>query len=266
MTSFKTYDPNFFERLAEVEDRHFWFRCRNRVLSEVTRQAVEDLSPGYRVLEVGCGTGNTLRELEKTCTTGRVFGMDLFAEGLAFAGGRTSAPLVLGDVRYPPFDSAFDVIGVFDVLEHLPDDTRVLRHLRSMMARSGKLLITVPAHPGLWSYFDEAACHQRRYTALELRKKLQEAGYAVQYLTQYMAGIFPAVWLVRTVQDLLRSRTPNDRAKLVKQAEAELRIGPLNGFFALLLAPERWIVSRRLRMPIGTSLLAVATAAQDDTA
>jgi SAM-dependent methyltransferase len=185
--------------------------------------------------------------------------MDLFAEGLAFARGRTSAPLVQGDVRNPPFDSAFDVIGVFDVLEHLPDDTQVLRHLRSMMARSGKLLVTVPAHPRLWSYFDEVACHQRRYTALELRQKLEGAGYSVQYLTQYMAAILPAVWLVRCVAGLFRGRPPSDRATLRRQAETELRIGPLNGFFALLLAPERWIVSRRLRMRFGTSLLAVAS-------
>jgi SAM-dependent methyltransferase len=256
-----TYDPRFFARLAAVEDEHFWFLGRNRVLSEVTRSAVAGLAPGYRVLEVGCGTGNTLRALAQTCTAGRVFGMDLFAEGLVFARSRTSAALVQGDIRRPPFNSAFDMIGLFDVLEHLPDDTGVLRYLRSMMVPGGKLLLTVPAYPALWSGFDEAAAHQRRYISSDLRQKLQDTGYRVEYLTYYMAGILPAVWLARKAQSLWHRRGPRDRDTLQQQAEAQLRVGPLNSFFALLLKPECWIVSHRMRIPFGTSLLAVASRA-----
>ncbi|MCL4824486.1 MAG: hypothetical protein KJZ57_09740, partial [Anaerolineales bacterium] len=62
-----SYDPVFFERLASVEDEHFWFRTRNHVIRALTRQVTGKLPPGCRVLEIGCGAGNVLRELGKAC-------------------------------------------------------------------------------------------------------------------------------------------------------------------------------------------------------
>ena len=149
------YDPYYFAPLAAIEDRHFWFRARNRTLAALLARLTAPLADGYRVLEVGCGTGNVLRVLEQTCRRGLVVGMDLYGEGLTFARGRTHCPLVRGDMSHPPFEARFDLIGLFDVLEHLADDRRVLRDVRAMLAPGGRLVLTVPAHPELWSYFDE---------------------------------------------------------------------------------------------------------------
>src|SRR2546426_974449 len=88
----QSYDPEFFFRLASIESKHFWFRTRNRVIATLAEQITKNWAYGYRVLEVGCGTGNVLRTLEQTCFRGVVVGMDLFAEGLAFARTRTSCP------------------------------------------------------------------------------------------------------------------------------------------------------------------------------
>src|SRR5882672_9147751 len=127
------YDPVFFAGLCAVEDRHFWFRARNQVISALTSQAVATLSPGYRVLEVGCGDGNVLRFLERACPTGEVVGMDLYSEGLKYARTRTSCHLVQGDASRSPFGKRFQVIGIFDVLEHLPDDERILRDIWELL-------------------------------------------------------------------------------------------------------------------------------------
>src|SRR5262245_10382506 len=86
------YNPACFAALFEVEDRHFWFAARNRAIAGVVAHATRGLARGYRVLEVGCGTGCTLRMLQDQCTGGRVFGMDLFIEGLRYARRRTSVP------------------------------------------------------------------------------------------------------------------------------------------------------------------------------
>ena len=136
-----SYDQAYFEPLFAIEDRHFWFRARNRVIATVVGQITANLVPGYRVLEVGCGTGNNvLRVLEKGCKNGVVIGMDLFAEGLQYAQERTSCLLVQGDIQSPPFSIQFDMIGLFDMLEHLPDDMRVLHHLHTMLAtQQGKV-------------------------------------------------------------------------------------------------------------------------------
>ncbi|MBN1967158.1 MAG: class I SAM-dependent methyltransferase [Anaerolineae bacterium] len=247
-----SYDAAWFEPLMAAEDRHFWFRARNIILSRVISQITRQLDPGYRVLEVGCGTGNVLRVLEQACPGGTVVGMDLFAEGLAYAQQRVSCLLVQGDMHQPPFGVPFDVIGLFDVLEHLPDDHKVLRDLFDMLAPGGRLLLTVPAHQALWSYFDEAAHHCRRYELPDLQDRLTGAGYAVEYLTPYMAALYP---LLR----LWRGRRPAANESAQDRSVDELRIVPvLNDVLAFALAQEARLIARRRRLPFGSSLLAVA--------
>jgi SAM-dependent methyltransferase len=247
------YDPSHFARLVAVEDWHFWFRARNRMISLLARQAVTEFAAGYRVLEVGCGDGNVLRFLEKACPDGVVVGMDYFREGLAYARGRCSCPLVQGDLRLPPFCKTFHLIGIFDVLEHMPDDRQVLRDLWQILDAQGRLMLTVPAGPGLWSAFDEASGHCRRYRKEDFEQKLRECGYIVEYLTPYMAGIYPLVWLSR------RFGKRSGQHDMARTVERDLRVIPVvNGVLAAVLSQEiRWL-RRRRRLPLGTSLFALA--------
>jgi SAM-dependent methyltransferase len=248
-----TYDPSYFEPLSVIEDRHFWFRTRRKVISNLVKQIVSDMKPGYRVLEVGCGTGNVLRALQDVCSDGVVVGMDLFSEGLVYARKCASCHLVRGDIRALPFSKKFDLIGLFDVLEHLPDDLSVLVDLHSILEDDGVLLLTVPAHPSLWSDFDRASHHCRRYGLDELKEKLTCNGYRVEYLTHYMASIYPLVWLERQLKDLIDARSAN------AQVSDELRIVPVvNDLLTSLLALEARLISRRKRIPFGTSLLVIA--------
>jgi 2-polyprenyl-3-methyl-5-hydroxy-6-metoxy-1,4-benzoquinol methylase len=253
-----TYDPAFFARLFAVEDRHFWFRVRNLVIERLVRQVIARLPDGYRVLEVGCGTGNVLRMLDAVCTRGTVVGMDQEEEGIKYARTRTSCALIQGDVRTAAFDQSFDIVGLFDVLEHIPEDAQVLRDLRAVLTENGALLLTVPAHPSLWSYFDVASHHQRRYTAVQLRDKLEGADYRVEYMTHYMMTIFPAMWLGRRLAALWSSlRGSEERA--YDLAADELRVVPIvNDLLFRLMSWETEAVSRRWSMPFGSSLLALA--------
>ena len=157
-----TYDPQFFSKIAAVEDRHFWFTARNRVIEAVVGNIVAKLPGRYRVLEAGCGTGVVLRELVKTCADGEVIGMDLYPEAVAFARERAGCEVVLGDILQPPSLGLFDLVALCDVLEHLPNDGEIVDGLRRLLNPGGRLLLTVPAHMSLWSYFDVAACHRRR--------------------------------------------------------------------------------------------------------
>lgn len=257
-----SYDPTRFKRVFAVEDRHFWFRARNHILAALVAQLTAKLASGYRVLEVGCGTGNTLRALEQAGTRGTIIGMDLFGEGLRYARQRFSCALVQGDMQKPPFKTEFHLIGLFDVLEHLTDDRQVLHDLHTMLIPNGALLLTVPAHPSLWSYRDEVAHHRRRYTRTELAAKLEEAGYQVEYLTPYMTSIFPLVWGGRRVAGLLNrqsAQTSSHRQELQELDDMEMQIRPgLNGLLTFLLTQEARLMRRRYRLPFGTSLLAIA--------
>jgi SAM-dependent methyltransferase len=255
-----TYDADFYAPLFAAEDRHFWFRARNRAIAALARQITGALAPGYRVLEVGCGNGNVLAALREAAPRGTVVGLDLYIEGLRHARRRTSCPLVQGDVDAVPFRARFDLIGLFDVIEHLPDDRGLLRGLHRLLKPGGRLLITVPAHRSLWSYFDEVAHHRRRYETDELAATLVTAGYEIEYCTQYMMAMFPLVWLRRLTSTLrLRPSDPETERRQREMALRELTIVPVvNRLLDFLLSQEARLLSRRKRLPIGASLVAIA--------
>ena len=258
------YDPGFFAELAGIENEHFWFRARNQVIATLTEQVTKNLADGYRVLEVGCGTGNVLRALQRACPRGVVVGMDLFAEGLAFARTRVSCPLVQGNLEQQAFGVQFDLIGAFDVVEHLSDDLQAFRTIHSMLKPDGMFLLTVPAHQSLWSYFDEVSHHCRRYESVDLRRKLNLCGFEIQFLSQFMASIFPLIWLVRRIRSIRRR---NDNSKAAESDRTlslqELEIVPvLNGLLSFVLAQEAKLVGSRFVLPFGSSLIVIAKRAR----
>ncbi|MCD4673200.1 MAG: class I SAM-dependent methyltransferase [Anaerolineaceae bacterium] len=251
-----TYDPAYLEALFAAEQRHFWFLARNRLIANVVRRSLKQQSPGSRILELGCGNGNVLQVLIDAASASRVTGMDLFIDGLRFARRRVECGLVQGDLHQAPFRSCFSLVGMFDVLEHMPDDRLVLNDLRQMLTPDGILVLTVPAYPALWSYFDVAAKHARRYTQESLTAVLQAAGYEVQQVSYFMALSFPLVWLTRR---MAKNNPPPGSEELDERVVNELRIIPgLNGLAAAALSLEAIWVGAGRRLPFGTSLVAVA--------
>ena len=253
------YDPRLFEVLFDAEDRHFWFRARNRVLAVVARSVVSRLADGYRVLELGCGDGNTLRMLDEACARGTLVGMDLFADGLQYARRRTRAPLVCGSMDRPPFRARFQLVGMFDVLEHLEDDRTALCRVRELVEPGGTLLLTVPADQRLWSRFDEESHHCRRYQLRDLESRLTDAGFKVEFVTPFMVALYPLARVGRKVSDWLRGAKARLGLPPGSAVASETRVRPvINGLLSVILSPEARFIRRRRRLPFGTSLLAVA--------
>lgn len=248
------YDPAFFNELARIEDRHFWFRARNYLILALARRISSSLTPCDLILEVGCGTGNVLRALEAACPNCNLIGLELWFEGLKHARGRSHASLIQADIGHLPFGKQFDLVGMFDVLEHINEDGEALKAIHSALRPGGKVLLTVPAHQGLWSYFDEAARHCRRYSADGVRKKLEDAGFEMEFLTHFMASIFPVVWAYRKL-NLPRNAVQSARDR----ARDEFRLVPVvNGILNGLLHLEAKWVGGGHSLPIGTSLVVVA--------
>lgn len=255
-----TYTAEQFAPLFAAEDRHFWFRSRNRCIAAGLR-SLPEFAAIREVLEVGCGTGVVLAELQRLFPAGRVIGMDLFEEGLKFARQRFQGPLIQGDVFQHTFDQPFDLLGAFDVIEHLDDDEKILRRFWQQIRPGGHLIVTVPAHQSLWSYFDEVAHHRRRYASAGLKHKLAAAGFTGIYVTQFMAALVPVMWIKRRllgeVATKLSQAGQQERQTAV---ESDLQVHPLvNWLFEMMLAPEAFFIAHRFRLPFGSSLLAIAT-------
>ena len=242
------YDPGVFESLAELEAENFWFTGRNALITWAIRRHLE--SP-RSIFEIGCGTGFVLRALAETFPQADLTGGEIFIDGLKVARSRVSrAELIQLDARDIPFVGSFDVVGAFDVLEHINEDTVVLEQIHQALVPGGLIVIAVPQHPWLWSPADEHAHHVRRYTAVELRAKLEETGFEVMTSTSYMTLLLPLqLW----------SRRRQGRRTKAHDPLAELRLpGPVNRLLAVVFSVERALIRRGLRLPIGGSRLIVA--------
>ena len=246
------FDPTHISHLVDGEDRHFWYRARNHIIRTAVTQIASQMDPGYMILEMGCGDGNTMRIVQDACRSGQVIGMDMDSEDLKYARKRGLDYLIQGDIHSPPFSERFNAICLFDVLEHLSDDDKVLLKLHHMIKDDGYILLTVPAHPSMWSYADEIAHHYRRYKIEALEGKLIQSGFHVEYISYYMAGIFPLVWTIRRLRNMVRRGTAQDLAL------DERKIVPIvNEILTAILTQEAWIIARRWKIPFGTSLIAL---------
>jgi SAM-dependent methyltransferase len=249
MESAPGYDPGHFSAVAAAERWHFWFRARNRVLRIVMTPLRESLPAHPRVLEIGCGTGNTLRVLRDVFPSASLVGMDLFAEGLRYARAETGAALIQARLEAFPFTTCFHLVGLFDVLEHIEHDAAALDAIHNQLAPGGVLVITVPAGMHLWSAFDVEAHHCRRYSRAVLTERLGAAGFELRYISSFMSAIYPLVWLSR------RLRRPSSGTA----ASSELRPRAWQNAAADLgLRPEQWLLRKGCSLPFGTSLIAVA--------
>ncbi len=239
-----------FPELAALEAGNFWFRARNKLIVWAMQKFFPEMS---RYLEIGCGTGYVLAGVDQSFPKARITGSEIFSVGLPFAAQRVArAELLQMDAREIPYVEEFDVIGAFDVLEHIHEDSTVLSRMFSSLRPGGGLVLTVPQHPWLWSIQDDYACHERRYRIGELRNKVTQAGFTVKLESYFVSLLLPAMFLSRLAQ---RNKTVDSTDPL-----AEMRIPRiLNTLFESVMDLERALIRGGLRLPVGGSLLLVAS-------
>ncbi len=199
--------------------------------------------------EIGCGTGYVLAGIREDFPRMRLVGSDIFTDGLVFAKARLpEVELYQMDARSIPFEGEFDVVGAFDVLEHLVEDNKALAQMFNATRPGGGLLVTVPQQRYLWSASDEHAMHQLRYSYAELRRKVETAGFQIERITSFNSLLFPLmVW----------SRMQQKRDQDF-QPWRELEISStLNKILESILKLERSLIEKGVSFPVGGSLLLI---------
>lgn len=228
----------------ELEERHWWFVGRRRIVLNVLDRHVPERP--LDVLDAGCGGGATLGHLR--ARYGRARGLELSKEAVAYARER-DRDVTRGSIEAMPFEEeSFDLALALDVIEHLPDDRPALRELRRVLKPGGRLLVTVPALMMLWGAHDEANGHHRRYTMGTLRCGVKAAGFELVTATYFNTLLFPPILAARTLQ----SRRPKGAASDVFEVP-----GLVNRALAEFFALERLVVGRG-RLPVGVSALCLA--------
>ncbi len=248
----ENYGAEIFERLYNAEDRNFWFRSRNRLIRHLVKK-IQRKTGAMDFLEIGCGTGYVLKGLSGLKDL-RLQGSEIYLEGLRFAKKRIpGVQLIQMDATRMPFESSFDIIGAFDVLEHIDEDVLVMKQVNRSLLDGGYFLVSVPQHRFLWSYLDDMAYHKRRYTRKEMRAKLNEAGFETEFISSFVFFLFPFMYLSRLIKG--RKKTGHDLDSQMKELELP---SVVNKFFGWLMRMDEFLIRSGLSLPFGGSLVVVA--------
>ena len=236
-----------YEQMAELDQRHWWYVARREVIAALIRREVRPPA-NARVLEIGCGTGHNLAMLGEF---GHVDALELDDEARAIAEkrlGRMVMKAPLPELAGVP-QKHYDLVGAFDVVEHIDDDAAALASIAERLKPGGKLVVTVPAHEWMWSAHDVVNHHKRRYSKSALRSLFDKSPLRLEAIGYFNSLLFPVA-----VAERLSS-------KLRGKDEADLTMPPalLNTALEKVFAAERHLVGR-LPLPPGLSLFAVASA------
>lgn len=242
-------DPSAYALHAQVEEHHWWFRARRRVVSRVLSQL--GLPTPARVLEFGAGTGGNAAMLSHF---GAVCAIEPDEAARSFASQKAPFAEHLASLSALGHERRFDVALLLDVAEHLEDPVAQLRCITAHLEPGAPLVLTVPAHPLLYGAHDAYLHHERRYTASLLREQLREAALSVEALSPLNAvSLLPAA-VARAIE---AGRALLGHGQDHAPRGMELPPTLLNRALEECFALERHVLPWT-RVPFGLSLLAVA--------
>jgi SAM-dependent methyltransferase len=240
-------ERSVYREMAELDQRHWWYRARRAVLADLIRREVAP-PVDARILEIGCGTGHNLEMLGRF---GQLEAIELDDESRAIAEKRLGREIM--STRLPGLagipERHYDLIAALDVIEHIDDDVGAVAAIATRLKIGGKFIMTVPAHPWMWSAHDTVNHHKRRYSKHGLRRLIEGSPLRLQKIGYFNSLLFPLAVADRVTSKL---RGKDD-------ADVKLPSAPVNSALETVFAAERHFVGR-LPLPPGLSLFAVASA------
>jgi len=240
-------NPAEYANIAALERRH-WYYAGKRAVVKGWLNRVARLQPGHTLLDCGAGTGLFAEEMSACC---RVMVLDDHEEALRMLRARFKPEQILGLAgdRVPLPDASLEYVTALDVLEHTPDDAAVVQGFHRLLKPGGVAAVTVPASMALWSDWDEALHHFRRYSRPQLRALFPAADWELVYVNYTNVLVYPAVWLVRKWRRWFPAKPSTVRV------EDTIPAGWINH---CLHAQFVALAKMRLPMPFGVSLVLVA--------
>lgn len=240
------FPPERYPVLAEIDAGNFWFRSRNKLIIWIIERYFSGMK---NFLEIGCGTGFVLSGVAKAYPEMDISASEIDPAGLPFVAQQTkTAHLFQMDARQIPFKDEFDIVGAFDVIEHVEEDETVLKQMFKACKPGGGLIVTVPQHPWLWSPLDTWSHHKRRYTRNELTGKIRKAGFHIVKSVSFVSLLLPLMMLSR-----LKNKSA-DKIDPMKEFSMPVFV---NRLLEGVMDIERAMIKIGCGLPAGGSLLCV---------
>lgn len=238
-----------YKIMYELEDTHWWCAGMRRFCFGLLDKFYNG-SDRPLVLDAGCGTGVMLEHFERY---GPTVGVDISGDAIGFCRLRGHKRIIRASVTDLPFaNDSFGLIAALVVICQLQvkDDLKTLREYYRVLKESGRIVISAPAYEFLKSEHDEAVHTRHRYTADELKAKVEQAGFKIEKISYANTFLFPPIALFRLAKRMLKPRRP---------IRSDLRPTPafLNRILIFILMVEANLL-KRMNLPFGLSILCVA--------
>jgi SAM-dependent methyltransferase len=238
-------EPSVYEVESRVEESHWWFSGRRRLLARVIDEL--NLPKDARVLDVGSGTGTNLRLLGELGFI-NFSGVDASESSIHFCAEKGLGEVEMGDAcALPCEDRSVDLVVATDIVEHLDDDSAALREFLRVLRPGGRAILTVPAFQSLWGLQDEVSHHKRRYRKRDFEARIRGSGLALRRSFYFNYLLFVPIWLARQCIRLFGVKL---------ESENQLNTSTLNTALSWLFAFDVWSAPY-LRPFFGVSIFAL---------
>lgn len=225
-----------FELLSDME-KSWWYRGRAATVHAALARC--GANKATDVLDFGAGYGGMHEELSKVGKHVYAYEPDSEAENAAKKRGYEKVFSAESDA----LGQTYDLMGLFDVVEHIEHDYEFLTKAHGALRVGGRLAITVPAFQFLWSIHDINHHHFRRYTKASMYTVLHSAGFTVEYASYWNMTLFIPAALARLIG---------------KSGESALAMPRwLDAIFFAIVKIESHLI-RFVPLPFGTGLVVIA--------
>lgn len=250
-------DPIAYQQFLELDKSHWWMRGRRSVYLGLIRHFTK-ASPPRRILDLGAGIGGFLEGLRDLAAPGgRVFPADIDEESLTHIAARGFPGGVVADGDALPYaDGSFDLVCLFDAIEHTADDLAVIHEVARLLAPGGHVFVSVPAYQFLYANNDRVVHHHRRYRRQRLDDLFARSGLEVVRNTHSNVFLFPlilpVVLAIKALEAVFNKEANSEHTNLTWPLP-KFAHTLLHAIFAAELP-----LSKRLGWPFGHSICALA--------